>query len=146
MRHQLDLEIPSKNTKYAVQDPSGLCVQQLVSSGRWRKRFVRHQCRWDSISHRNSWPGQLLSSRGRYHRCLVSGAVTATLLSKQKSGQDNSQGQASEYFECTRKHYEHWDNIIDNHALKNSMITSSVINKTSFMHASRLFICNMNKQ
>ena len=28
-----------------------------------------------------------------------------------KSGQDNSQGQASEYFECTRKHYEHGYNI-----------------------------------
>src|SRR3954471_18055816 len=77
---------------------------------------------------------------------LSSGAVIATLLSMQKYGQDNSQGQASEYFECTRKHYEHWDNIIDNHALKYFMITSSVINKTYFMHASRLFICNMNKK
>ena len=28
-----------------------------------------------------------------------------------KFGQDNSQGQAIEYFECTRKHYEHGYNI-----------------------------------
>ena len=39
-------------------------------------------------------------------------------LRARKSGQDNSQGQASEYFECTRKHLEHRYNIIDNHALK----------------------------
>ena len=32
-------------------------------------------------------------------------------------------------FECTRKNYEHGYNINDNHALKYSMITSSVINK-----------------
>ena len=45
-----------------------------------------------------------------------------------KSGQDNSQGQASEYFECTRKHYEYRYNITnDNHALKYSMVTTSVI-------------------
>ena len=44
-----------------------------------------------------------------------------------KSGQDNSQGQASEYFECTRKHYEHRYNISDdNHAQKYSMITTLV--------------------
>ena len=30
---------------------------------------------------------------------------------RKKSGQDNSQGQASEYFECTRKHYEHRYNV-----------------------------------
>ena len=28
-----------------------------------------------------------------------------------KYGQGNSQGQASDYFECTRKHYEHGYNI-----------------------------------
>ena len=60
-----------------------------------------------------------------------------------KSGQANSQGQASEYLECTRKHYERGYNINDNRALKYSMITSSVINKI-LMHASRLFICNRN--
>ena len=32
-------------------------------------------------------------------------------LRARKSGQDNSQGQASEYFECTRKHYEHRHNM-----------------------------------
>src|SRR3954470_24245877 len=32
-----------------------------------------------------------------------------------QSGQDNNQGQTSEYFECTRKHYEHGNNIIDNY-------------------------------
>ena len=46
-----------QHTKYAVQDHSGLWVQQMVSSGWWRKRFVDHQCLWDSISHGNSWPG-----------------------------------------------------------------------------------------
>ena len=46
---------------------------------------------------------------------------------RKKFGQDNSQGQASEYFECTRKHYEHGYNINDNRALKYSMITSSVV-------------------
>ena len=45
-------------------------------------------------------------------------------LRARKSGQDNSHGQASEYFECTRKHYEHGYNITnDNHALNYSMIT-----------------------
>ena len=48
-------------------------------------------------------------------------------LRARKSGQDNSQGQASEYFECTRKHYERRYNITnDNHALKYFMITMSV--------------------
>ena len=42
----------------------------------------------------------------------VPGLSARSLLSAQeKSGQDNSQGQASEYFECTRKHYEHRYNI-----------------------------------
>ena len=45
-----------------------------------------------------------------------------------KSGQDNSQGQASEYFECTRKHYEHRYNMTDdNYAPKYAMITTSVM-------------------
>ena len=37
----------------------------------------------------------------------------------EKSGQANSQGQASEYFECTRKHHENRYNIAgEKHALK----------------------------
>ena len=53
-----------------------------------------------------------------------------------KSVQDNSQGQASEYFECTRKHYEHEYNITnDNHALKYSIITMLVTVIKPVMHA-----------
>ena len=40
-------------------------------------------------------------------------AGVAMLSPRKESGQDNSHGQASEYFECTRKHYEHgWDVIM----------------------------------
>ena len=57
----------------------------------------------------------------------VPGLLSQRSSPRKKSGQDNSQGQASEYFECTRKHYEHRYNIAnDNHALKYSMITTSV--------------------
>ena len=58
----------------------------------------------------------------------VPGLSPQSLISAQeKSGQDNSQGQASEYFECTRKHYEHGYNISNhNHALKYFMIMTSV--------------------
>ena len=50
-------------------------------------------------------------------------------------------------FECTRKHYEHGYNITnDNHALKYSMITTSVMKSKPMLHASRLFIENMSMQ
>ena len=59
---------------------------------------------------------------------LVPGLSSRCSSPRNKSGQDNNQGQASEYFECTRKHYEQGYNITnDNHALKYSMITTSVI-------------------
>ena len=44
--------------------------------------------------------------------CGFRGLQRGRSFPRKKSGQDNSQGQASEYFECTRKHYEHGYNII----------------------------------
>ena len=50
------------------------------------------------------------------HEAAITTAYVPGLSSQRsslgkKSGQDNSQGQASEYFECTRKHSEHRYNI-----------------------------------
>ena len=101
-----------QHTKYAVPDHSGMWVQQMVSSGWWRKRFVDHQCLWDS----NSQQEQLTRLTPIFARllsplCGFRGWHRVAPLRARKSGQDNSQGQASEYFECTRKHYEHRYNI-----------------------------------
>ena len=41
----------------------------------------------------------------------VPGLASRRSSRARKSGQDNSQGQANEYFECTRKHCEHRYNI-----------------------------------
>ena len=101
-----------QNTKYVVQYHSGLWVQQMVSSGWWRKRVVKHQCLWDSISQQEQLTrltpifARLLSPL-----CGFWGFQHGRSFPRKKSGQDNSQGQASEYFECTRKHYEHRYNI-----------------------------------
>ena len=130
-----------QKTKYVEQGHSGLWVQQMVSSGWWRKRVVKHQCLWDSISQQEQLTrltpifARLLSPL-----CGFRGFQHGRSFPRKKSGQDNSQGQASEYFECTRKHYEHgynrttmfWNILCSRRLSQNTLKT--------LMHASRLFV------
>ena len=77
----------------------------------------------------------LLRSRGCHRHAPLQASNLAKTIARDKPVST---------FECTRKHYEHGYNINDNHALKYSMITSSVIN-TILMQAGYLYatvICN----
>ena len=112
MRLQLDTEIPSniQNMQY-----------KTILACEYNKWFLvvdGGSGLWNISVYGTPFPTgtadqvKFLSSRGCYLHWVVSRAGIASLLSVQeKSGQDNSQGQASEYFECTRKHYEHRYNI-----------------------------------
>ena len=93
--HFLDTEFQAI-TRIWVQDLIGPLSTTMISSGRWWKRLVDLQRWWNSIPTGtadldNSYLAWLLSPNPRL-RC-----VCAVLLSESWSGQDNSQGQASEY-------------------------------------------------
>ena len=126
MRHQLDTETTSKvqSLKY-----------KAILAYEYNKWFLvvdGGSGLWFISGHGTPFPTGTADQVNSYLRGAAITIAHVPGLSSQrsspgkKSGQDNSQGQASEYFECTRKHYEHRYNIT-NHVLKYSMITTSVM-------------------
>ena len=111
MRHQIDTEIPSK-----IQHMQYKTI--LVCE--YNKWFLVVECGsglWIISVYGTPFPTRTADQDNSYLReaaivrMQVPGLSSRCLSLGKESGQDNSQGQASEYFECTRKHYEHGYNI-----------------------------------
>ena len=138
MRLQLDTEIPS-NIQHMQYKTILACEYNkwfLVVDGRsglwiisvYGLHFPREQLTMlTPIFARLLSP--LCGFRGCHHGCSSP---------RKKSGQDNSQGKASEYFECTRKHYEYGYNIT---TMFRNINAHDVGHKNkSLMHVSSLFM------
>ena len=112
MRHQLDTETPSKiqNVQYKTILAYEYNEWFLVvdgGSGLWFIVVYGTAISTGTADLDNSYLREAAITID-----WVPGLSSQRSSPSKKSGQDNSQGQASEYFECTRKHYEHGYNII----------------------------------